>query len=167
MYMLMVIFSLVNLKILKMSHPLMITIMMIIQTSLMTLIIGMMSQTFWMSYIMFLTFIGGLLILFIYISSMTSNKILNFNKMNLIYMIILLSLFYFYMNNIMHFINMETMKMNNFSLMMNFENNLFMSNFYNQNEMYFTILMMIYLFIMLIISMKIINLKYSPMRIKN
>nr|QLY89672.1 NADH dehydrogenase subunit 6 [Brachycentrus subnubilus] len=165
--MFMIIFSMINLKILSMSHPLMITIMMIIQTSIITMIIGLMSQTFWMSYIMFLTFIGGLLVLFIYISSLTSNKILNFNKMNLINMFILILIISWTANFFTNFNNLETMKMFNFSLMMNFENNLFMSNFYNQNELFFTIMMMIYLFLMLIISVKITNLQHSPMRIKS
>nr|YP_010586079.1 NADH dehydrogenase subunit 6 [Brachycentrus kozlovi]UZZ43815.1 NADH dehydrogenase subunit 6 [Brachycentrus kozlovi] len=166
-YMIMILFSMINLKILKMSHPLMITIFLVIQTLMITMIIGLTSQTFWMSYIMFLIFIGGLLVLFIYISSLIPNKILNFKKINIMTIITFLIFIFFIIPSFDTMINMETMKMFNFFLMMNYENNLFLSNFYNQNEMYFFILMMMYLLMSLIIAVKITNLNHNPMRIKN
>nr|UZZ43672.1 NADH dehydrogenase subunit 6 [Micrasema sp. XG-2021] len=165
MYLLMILFTLINTKILQMSHPLLITILLVMQTSLITTMIGMISQTFWMSYIMFLTFIGGLLVLFIYVSSLTSNKILNFNKNYLMIMItFMFCIMIFPLNK--NFINLEMIKFMNFSFFTNLENNLFLSNFYNMNEMYMTIMMMSYLLMVLIITIKIINLKHNPMRIK-
>nr|QLY89746.1 NADH dehydrogenase subunit 6 [Notidobia ciliaris] len=56
-------------------QPLMMVIMIILISLTICFMMGMMNSSFWFSYIMFLIFIGGLLILFIYISSLTSNKL--------------------------------------------------------------------------------------------
>nr|UJG45420.1 NADH dehydrogenase subunit 6 [Agrypnia pagetana] len=152
--------------ILNIHHPLLITIIMIIQTTIMALILGSLSTSFWMSYLMFLTFIGGMLILFIYVSSLTSNK-LNFLTTNKIILLLMMSISFFILFKI-DFLNstLEMMEFLNLNLFVNSENNLFLSNFYNKNEMYLTISLMNYLLLTLIIVTKISNLSYGPMRIK-
>nr|YP_009122991.1 NADH dehydrogenase subunit 6 [Strigamia maritima]AJK90875.1 NADH dehydrogenase subunit 6 [Strigamia maritima] len=56
-----------------MSHPVAITISIIAQTIMTALMISIMYQTPWFSYILFLIFLGGMLILFSYITSLTAN----------------------------------------------------------------------------------------------
>nr|YP_010586183.1 NADH dehydrogenase subunit 6 [Eubasilissa splendida]UZZ43945.1 NADH dehydrogenase subunit 6 [Eubasilissa splendida] len=159
-------FLIMSLLMLNLYHPLMITIIMIIQTTIMTLILGSMSTSFWMSYMMFLTFIGGMLVLFIYISSLTSNK-LNFLTFNKIFLMLMTTILFFLYFKIFFFnTNLEMNKFMTLFTYINTENTLFLSNFYNKNEMYLTILLMMYLMLTLIIVTKISNLSYGPMRIK-
>nr|YP_009000487.1 NADH dehydrogenase subunit 6 [Eubasilissa regina]AHF21728.1 NADH dehydrogenase subunit 6 [Eubasilissa regina] len=159
-------FLLMSLLLLNLHHPLIITIIMIIQTTIMTLMLGSMSTSFWMSYMMFLTFIGGMLVLFIYISSLTSNK-LNFLTVNKFFLMLISTILFFIYLKILFFnMNLEMNSFMTLFVFFNTENNLFLSNFYNKNEMYLTILLMMYLMLTLIIVTKISNLSYGPMRIK-
>nr|YP_009918958.1 NADH dehydrogenase subunit 6 [Potamophylax latipennis]QMP96538.1 NADH dehydrogenase subunit 6 [Potamophylax latipennis] len=150
---------------LNLNHPLIITIFIIIQTCMLILITGTMSYSFWMSYIMFLTFIGGLLVLFIYISSLTPNKIffLNYKKILLIFF----AFFTFTLIVQIHpmLMNLEMTPLTYDQKFINTENNLHLSNFYNKNELWMTLILMNYLLLALIISTKIILLTEGPMRI--
>nr|YP_010586638.1 NADH dehydrogenase subunit 6 [Uenoa lobata]UZZ44452.1 NADH dehydrogenase subunit 6 [Uenoa lobata] len=157
-----------NLLLVNLTHPLVITIIMILQTYLMSFIMGMMSNSFWMIYIMFLCFIGGLLILFIYISSLTPNKIFYINQFSSMIMFLMIN--FITLNILMKiypkFINLEMTMFNKFNfLMINTENSIFLWNFLNYNEIKLSMLMIIYLLITMIIVIKIVNLNLGPMRI--
>nr|YP_010586521.1 NADH dehydrogenase subunit 6 [Pseudostenophylax fumosus]UZZ44322.1 NADH dehydrogenase subunit 6 [Pseudostenophylax fumosus] len=152
---------------LNLSHPLIITIFIITQTCLLILITGIMGYSFWMSYIMFLTFIGGLLVLFIYISSLTPNKnfLLNYKKITLILLtVILMSLIINIQPIIM---NLEMTPALTSMKFMNIENTTHLANFYSKNEMWMILILMNYLLLALIISTKIILLNAGPMRISS
>nr|YP_009485770.1 NADH dehydrogenase subunit 6 [Urostylis flavoannulata]AVZ00906.1 NADH dehydrogenase subunit 6 [Urostylis flavoannulata] len=56
------------------SHPLSMTIILITQTLLISLITGMIMSTFLMSYIILIIMISGMLVLFIYMASIASNE---------------------------------------------------------------------------------------------
>lgn len=56
------------------NHPLSIGIILILQTFLFSFFAGIIMPSFWYSYILILIFLGGLLILFIYVSSIASNE---------------------------------------------------------------------------------------------
>nr|AIW06267.1 NADH dehydrogenase subunit 6 [Ephemerella sp. MT-2014] len=57
-----------------MTHPLAMGLVLLIQTCLIALLTGSLSPTFWFSYILFLVFLGGMLVLFIYMTSLASNE---------------------------------------------------------------------------------------------
>nr|YP_009667299.1 NADH dehydrogenase subunit 6 [Phryganopsyche latipennis]APQ47900.1 NADH dehydrogenase subunit 6 [Phryganopsyche latipennis] len=155
-----------NFSILFFSHPFIITLMMIIQTLFMSLIIGMMNFSFWLTYLMFLIFIGGLLILFIYISSLTPNKILHFNKIKVFIFFIFLSKIFLIFNLHFNFLNLEMLNFNNFNYFFNAENSLYLTNLFNNNELWLTLILMKFLLFTLITSIKISNFFGGPMRIK-
>nr|YP_010586196.1 NADH dehydrogenase subunit 6 [Goera fissa]UZZ43958.1 NADH dehydrogenase subunit 6 [Goera fissa] len=163
---LMMLFMMNNFWLLNLKHPLIITIFVIIQVINLTLTIGLLSYSYWMSYIMFLIFIGGLLILFIYISSLIPNKIyyLNLNKLIFITLISLIMFFFFKFQPFIF--NLEMTKFLNLIYLLNQENKNFIFNFYNNNEMYLTFMLINYLMLTLIISTKISNMMMGPMRIK-
>nr|QNE85893.1 NADH dehydrogenase subunit 6 [Potamophylax rotundipennis] len=150
---------------LNLNHPLIITIFIIIQTCILIMITGVMSYSFWMSYIMFLTFIGGLLVLFIYISSLTPNKnfFLNYKKIFTIFLAFFIFIALIQIQPIL--MNLEMTPLSYAQKFINTENNIYLSNFYNKNELWMTLILMNYLLLALIISTKIILLNEGPMRI--
>nr|YP_010326905.1 NADH dehydrogenase subunit 6 [Eligma narcissus]UNP54153.1 NADH dehydrogenase subunit 6 [Eligma narcissus] len=152
------------------NNPLSMGIMILIQTLLTCLISGMMIKTYWFSYILFLTFLGGLLVLFIYVSSIASNEIFS-NSFNLKYtflifilMIIFTSMIFF--NNIKWMNLSFNEDMTNLKLIFFFnnENKINLNKLYNNQTFLMMMMMMIYLFITLIATVKIINIFYGPLR---
>nr|YP_009446049.1 NADH dehydrogenase subunit 6 [Triuncina daii]ARA91020.1 NADH dehydrogenase subunit 6 [Triuncina daii] len=153
-----------------MNHPLSMGMMILIQTLITCLITGMMIKTYWFSYILFLVFLGGLLVLFIYVSSVASNELFYFNifskLMNFILFFLLIILMMFMMkfkwNNLIEY-NLE---MNNFfnMLFFNNENKINMNKLYNNQTSLLTIMLIIYLFINLVAVVKITNIFYGPLR---
>nr|QSH39804.1 NADH dehydrogenase subunit 6 [Theretra latreillii lucasii] len=153
------------------NHPLSMGMLILIQTLMTCLLSGMLIKTYWFSYILFLTFLGGLLVLFIYVSSIASNEMFSLsNKMKIILMSLLILMimiqFLFYKNlNWMNLINNS--EMNNLLNFMFFnnENKINLNKLYNNNFSMLMLLLIIYLFITLIAIVKITNIFYGPLRI--
>nr|ADO60598.1 NADH dehydrogenase subunit 6 [Boros schneideri] len=149
------------------SHPLSMGLILLIQTLLISLITGNFNSNFWFSYILFLILIGGMLILFIYMTSVASNEKFNFNMkimiitmMTIPVILILPSIIKFYIN-----INM----INNEILMFNNQNMIYLSTtkFINFPSNLILMFMIIYLFLTLIVVVKITNFNYGPLRQMN
>lgn len=151
------------------KHPLAIGIILVIQTLVISIIIGLISKTFWFSYILFLTFLGGILILFIYITSLASNELFFFSIkyffiITRITIIIALIIFIFDKNFIYFYLeNIEIKSINNIFIYIN-ENVLILRKLYNFPINLITIILINYLFLTLIISVKITNLYKGPLR---
>jgi NADH-ubiquinone oxidoreductase chain 6 len=56
------------------SHPVSIGLFLIVHTLVVGLFTGLFIGNFWFSYILFLVILGGVLVLFIYITSLSSNQ---------------------------------------------------------------------------------------------
>nr|APX39297.1 NADH dehydrogenase subunit 6 [Longitarsus aeneus] len=164
--MIMILMILNSILMIMLNHPLSCGMILLIQTILTTFMTGFMSLNFWYSYILFLIMIGGMLILFIYMTSIASNEKFKLNKniliLNILFMLIMLILFFidpYYNNLIMNMIDLKSsilMYKNQFSMMkyMNYPN-------------YFIMFMMIsYLFISLIAIVKITKFNYGALRQK-
>nr|ALO77692.1 NADH deshydrogenase subunit 6 [Urodontus glabratus] len=89
----------ISLIFMLLKHPLSIGTLLFMQTILVALISGPFMMSFWYSYILFLIMIGGMLILFIYMTSIASNEkfkfsktifsvVISFSSINLLFMII-------------------------------------------------------------------------------
>nr|APX39658.1 NADH dehydrogenase subunit 6 [Longitarsus parvulus] len=150
---------------LMLKHPLTCGLILLIQTILTALMTGMMSLNFWYSYILFLIMIGGMLILFIYMTSIASNEKFKFNKKFLyiyfLFLMIMTLLFLmdpFYTN----FLNM--IDLNYFP--MNLKNQFSMMKYLNYPNYFIMMMMMIYLFITLIAIVKITKFNYGALRQK-
>nr|UDU84888.1 NADH dehydrogenase subunit 6 [Archips sp. 2019HN00066] len=154
------------------NHPLSMGLMILIQTIFTCLLSGMMINTYWFSYILFLTFLGGLLVLFIYVSSIASNEIFknNFFFMKIMifcsFMIILISMFTFNKLNLLNsFFNNEMENFFNYNnLFFNNENKINLSKLYNNQTFLMMMMMIIYLFITLVAVVKITNIFHGPLR---
>nr|UAT98089.1 NADH dehydrogenase subunit 6 [Kentrochrysalis streckeri] len=155
------------------NHPLSMGLMILIQTMLTCMLSGMMIKTYWFSYILFLTFLGGLLVLFIYVSSIASNEL--FNLSNNMKIIIIMFSILLIINQIMFMKNLNWMNLNNNSEMDKFfnmfwfnnENKINLNKLYNNQSSLLMFLLIIYLFITLIAVVKITNIFYGPLRTSN
>nr|UFZ13879.1 NADH dehydrogenase subunit 6 [Neochauliodes latus] len=148
-----------------MNHPLAMGLILLIQTILISLITGFMLQTFWFSYILFLILLGGMLVLFIYMTSLASNELFSFSMKSLLMNFILMTfmmiimMIYIPYNNLL---NLDMTKFNNYSLYT--ENNIELLKLYNFPTMNLTLMLVSYLFLTLIIVVKITNINQGPLR---
>nr|YP_010852948.1 NADH dehydrogenase subunit 6 [Darpa inopinata]WGM81101.1 NADH dehydrogenase subunit 6 [Darpa inopinata] len=159
------------------KHPLSMGLMILIQTLLICLISGLYIYTYWFSYILFLTFLGGLLVLFIYVSSIASNELFSFSFNNKMLLMMLLLLFMLLLIMMLNFFDFEWMnlmfnlfEMNNFSnylMFINNNNNINLTKLYNKQTYFLMMMMIIYLFITLVVVIKITNIFYGPLRMTN
>nr|ALP86171.1 NADH dehydrogenase subunit 6 [Apocheima cinerarius] len=155
------------------NHPLSIGLMILFQTLLMCMLSGMLIKTYWFSYILFLTFLGGLLVLFIYVSSIASNEMFNlsFNikmMMMMSLMLISISQIYLFMFENMNWMNLSNNINDNDNFMdmlfFNNENKINLNKLYNNHTYMIMMMLVIYLFISLVAIVKITNIFYGPLR---
>nr|AWD29439.1 NADH dehydrogenase subunit 6 [Anopheles gambiae]AWD29543.1 NADH dehydrogenase subunit 6 [Anopheles gambiae]AWD29790.1 NADH dehydrogenase subunit 6 [Anopheles gambiae] len=156
----------------QMKHPLSMGLMLLIQTFLTCLITGIYVKSFWFSYVLFLIFLGGMLILFIYVTSLSSNEMFTMSFKLTMFSLVLFSLsmvFFFILDKTLieqFIINME---MEKFSM----TNNLINENILSLNKMYnfptnlITLLLINYLFLTLLVTVKITKKFYGPLRPMN
>nr|AQM39912.1 NADH dehydrogenase subunit 6 [Deflorita sp. ZJZ-2017] len=151
-------------------HPLTMTLIMVLQTLLIALITSTMITSFWFAYILFLVFLGGMLVLFIYIASLASNEMFNpimkplliiFSSIMLIIILnnLLLdsSLLYLIHNN------SDMQNLNNYGTYSN-ESSYLVTKLYNTPTKILTLSLVIYLLLTLIIVVKITDIFSGPLR---
>nr|AYR05280.1 NADH dehydrogenase subunit 6 [Coleoptera sp. ACP-2013] len=149
-----------------MSHPISMGSILLIQTMMICFLTGFFNLNFWFSYILFLVMIGGMLILFIYMTSTASNEKFKFS-MNMILLTLslfmLITMFYLFTDNysISQFSTNLNLQFNNKMLIFS------LSKFFNYPMNNFILMMMIYLLITLIAIVKITNYKFGPLRQKS
>lgn len=141
---------------------------LLIQTILVSIISGLITKTFWFSYILFLVFLGGILVLFIYVTSLASNEIFTFSSKILIssisiFFIILISLYFIDKRILLNYSNIEIQSISNLNSYI-IENSLSLNKLYNYPTNLLTILLINYLLITLIAVVKITNLFKGPLR---
>nr|QUV75324.1 NADH dehydrogenase subunit 6 [Nebria ingens riversi] len=153
------------------NHPMSMGLILLIQTILITLISGMFSYSYWFSYILFLVMIGGMLILFIYMTSLASNEMFNFSS-KMLYLMMMMIFFMMIIYTMLDYMMINPILKN--SNLMEMFNNMFLKNeniislnqIYNKPNNLLTLMLMNYLFLTLIIVVKITNIKYGPLRQK-
>nr|QNP10081.1 NADH dehydrogenase subunit 6 [Ochthebius perpusillus] len=152
-----------SLMFLFMIHPLSMGMILLLQTITVALITGMLNFNYWFSYILFLIMIGGMLVLFIYMTSVASNEKFKFN--NMIMIMTISSMMMMMIMNML--IDNFFIMMNNYSSKLNSTSNyLMLSKFFNTPTNMIMFLMIIYLFITLIAVVKITDFKLGPLRQK-
>nr|QXT44255.1 NADH dehydrogenase subunit 6 [Alyscotermes sp. CIVT287] len=146
----------------QMKHPLAMGMMLLMQTTMVCVISGTMYSSFWFSYILFLIMIGGMLVLFMYMTSLASNEMFSpSNKMLSITLMMMLPLMYM-MPNVT---NNKEMNTHNSML----ENDILTSTtvMYNQMMGTMTTLLVLYMLMTLIVVVNIINVSKGPLRQMN
>nr|YP_009729779.1 NADH dehydrogenase subunit 6 [Copris tripartitus]QHW07557.1 NADH dehydrogenase subunit 6 [Copris tripartitus] len=151
-----------SLFIMTLKHPLSMGVTLLIQSIMISLITGFFNLNYWYSYILFLIMIGGMLVLFIYMTSIAPNEQfypsikLSIITMFLIFitLISLLTLDYYFFN------------LNNINELMttNFYFNLSLNKYFNSPNILVTFMIIIYLFITLLAVVKITDFKKGMLR---
>nr|YP_010626035.1 NADH dehydrogenase subunit 6 [Inocellia cheni]WBK02794.1 NADH dehydrogenase subunit 6 [Inocellia cheni] len=161
LYIILMLSILITMNIVKMKHPLIMGFLLIIQTLLISLITGFINNLFWFSYILFIIMIGGMMILFIYMTSLASNEKYNFSSsfffMNFMVLMMMILLLLIIDPFIFNLINMNNEK----SIILN------LNKLYNLNSKNITLMSIIYLLFTLITVIKITNKNLGPLRQKN
>nr|YP_010478439.1 NADH dehydrogenase subunit 6 [Orosius sp.]UVI59883.1 NADH dehydrogenase subunit 6 [Orosius sp.] len=142
----------------SMKTPMSLGVLLLMMTTLSTILISLIAASAWMPMIMFLMLIGGLLILFMYMSSIASNEKFNSNIK-----LLFLSMFIFilpYENLMSEFINNEllesTMTLESISMI----------KIYNKKTFMITIMLFLYLLLSMIVVTKITKIFKGPLRSK-
>nr|YP_010166657.1 NADH dehydrogenase subunit 6 [Leconectes striatellus]QRV62748.1 NADH dehydrogenase subunit 6 [Leconectes striatellus] len=153
------------------NHPMSMGLILMIQTMTIALITGFYSLSLWFSYILFLIMLGGMLILFMYMTSLASNEKFKFSKkLTMIMMIMVLMLVMISMMNenpIYLFIKTpQTLEFMNEIIMMKNENINSLMMMYNKPNFLITIMMINYLFLTLVAVVKITQSNQGPLRQK-
>nr|YP_006576001.1 NADH dehydrogenase subunit 6 [Tropisternus sp. BYU-CO166]ACZ58515.1 NADH dehydrogenase subunit 6 [Tropisternus sp. BYU-CO166] len=154
-----------SISITMVNHPLSMGLILLMQVICVSLTTSLMSSNFWFSYVLFLIMIGGMLVLFAYMTSIASNEKFNYsNKLIIMLAMIMIPTIIATMIGdwtIMDYQNFNLEKIDNFQFdltltkMMNFPQNMLL------------LAMILYLFIALIAVVKISNVKFGPLRQTN
>nr|QSZ78299.1 NADH dehydrogenase subunit 6 [Leptocimbex yanniae] len=145
--------------------PLSMGLLLLVQTVLISVNSGILSTSFWFSYILFMIMIGSMLVLFIYISSLTSNLKFKLNKKKFFFnLIMILFLFYFFKQLNSYW----TMNYMNFNFIDNWENNQFikisLKKMFSYPNYKILMIMINYMLLTLFIVVKIIKINKGPLR---
>nr|YP_009654768.1 NADH dehydrogenase subunit 6 [Cloresmus pulchellus]QCI09323.1 NADH dehydrogenase subunit 6 [Cloresmus pulchellus] len=143
---------------LVLKHPLGMGITIIAQTMIIAMMTGLMLKSFWFSYIIVITMLSGMLVLFIYMASVASNE-----KFNMSYKLITMSVMLALTSLILQMI------MNEQNEFMNIEastEKLSLNVMFNCKFKMITITMVLYLLFTMITVSFIVNISEGPLRMK-
>nr|ALF04111.1 NADH dehydrogenase subunit 6 [Styloperla sp. YZD-2015] len=156
----------------QMNHPLAMGLMLLIQTLTICLLTGLSTVSFWFSYILFLVFLGGLLVLFIYVTSLASNEMFSLSTSTILYIMISLLvvipiLLFSDMSSWLTMINNNDMLNLPSITLYQEESHMSLMKLYNQPTSIITLMLITYLFLTLIAVVKITAISSGPLRQKN
>nr|YP_009590120.1 NADH dehydrogenase subunit 6 [Magicicada septendecula]YP_009590133.1 NADH dehydrogenase subunit 6 [Magicicada tredecula]AWV83715.1 NADH dehydrogenase subunit 6 [Magicicada tredecula]QBM09105.1 NADH dehydrogenase subunit 6 [Magicicada septendecula]QBM09118.1 NADH dehydrogenase subunit 6 [Magicicada septendecula]QBM09131.1 NADH dehydrogenase subunit 6 [Magicicada septendecula]QBM09144.1 NADH dehydrogenase subunit 6 [Magicicada septendecula] len=152
---------LLSMNFIFMKHPLSMGSILLMQTMLTSIICMFYMNSYFFSYILFLVFIGGMLILFMYMSSIASNEKFYFSMKLLI-----LNMIIWILIMIMNTISFKMDSINKLLEMNNLFDSFMIKKLYMFPSGMMTIMLVIYLLFTLIVVVNIISIKLSPLRSK-
>nr|YP_010936674.1 NADH dehydrogenase subunit 6 [Callistethus plagiicollis]WKW91643.1 NADH dehydrogenase subunit 6 [Callistethus plagiicollis] len=148
------------------THPLSMGMMLLMQTIVMALTMGFFNINFWYSYILFLIMIGGMLVLFIYMTSVASNEKFQFSvKLTIMVTLLTATMFFIIMMMDPYFSDINsvyTETVHNYKTY-----NMSFSKYMSYPNIVIMYTMIIYLLITLIAVVKITQIESGPLRQTN
>nr|AUJ22061.1 NADH dehydrogenase subunit 6 [Chonosia crassipennis] len=152
-----------NLMFMMTKHPISMGCVLLMQTILASLLCGMSMKLYLFSYILFLIFVGGMLILFMYMSSIASNeKFYSLNVMMFLIMYVISYMIVMYTSN-----KLDDNSLNDNIMLLNPYINFMMEKLYMFPSGMLTLMIVIYLLFTLIVVSNIVGIKFSPLRSYN
>nr|YP_011001024.1 NADH dehydrogenase subunit 6 [Dardanus hessii]WPN85847.1 NADH dehydrogenase subunit 6 [Dardanus hessii] len=154
----------------SLTHPLAVGLVLLFQTILVSVVVGLFSMTYWFSYILFLIFLGGMLVLFIYVASLASNEQFMLNKSFILFFFFAAFLSFclmlidpMFLSSSMNFLS-STLS----GYYINLSNNkMMMSVIYDTPTASFTFFIISYLLLTLFVVVNIMISSTAPLRSKN
>nr|YP_010310371.1 NADH dehydrogenase subunit 6 [Daclera levana]UMY75906.1 NADH dehydrogenase subunit 6 [Daclera levana] len=141
------------------NHPISMGINIILFTIIVAMMSGMLLGSFWYSYILMITMLSGMLVLFIYMASVASNEKFKTPIKLIMFSVIILMIgvtFSLLKENFHNEININTI-MSTEVMSLNF--------LFNMKHKYLTMMMVIYLFFSMAVISFIVNISEGPLRI--
>nr|YP_010546134.1 NADH dehydrogenase subunit 6 [Plesionika edwardsii]UYG50024.1 NADH dehydrogenase subunit 6 [Plesionika edwardsii] len=157
----------ISLMFTSMTHPLAMGFTLLTQTILICLTAGLLSKFMWFSYILFLIFLGAMLVLFIYVASLASNESFSLSAPSAA-MLGAMSAFlplFMLMDPLVPLVKQTIEKSfltANFTLSTTQYN---LSAIYNPSSMTLTLFIILYLLLTLIVVVKITSSFFGPLRV--
>nr|WNH42625.1 NADH dehydrogenase subunit 6 [Neoperla caeleps] len=155
----------------RITHPLAMGLTLLIQTLIICLTTGLLVHSFWFSYILFLVFLGGLLVLFIYVTTLASNEMFSLapSAFSMLSLFGLLSiLIYIFLDPLMSPLNLKGLDSSSTLLTFSTEESTpTLMKLYNNPTNLITLMLALYLFLTLIAVVQITKISYGPLRQKN
>nr|YP_010286770.1 NADH dehydrogenase subunit 6 [Halticus minutus]UKT60751.1 NADH dehydrogenase subunit 6 [Halticus minutus] len=156
----------VNMLFMMSNHPMSMGLMILIQTTIISLMSSIIMKSSWLSFMLMITMISGLMVLFMYMSSSTPNKkflITSKSILTTMYIILLMILLFLYLENKMiindNYFMMEMMDFKTLSTQS-------LMKIYTSKNSILTIIIVSYLFFTMIISTLLVNIEEGPMQMK-
>nr|WNL53845.1 NADH dehydrogenase subunit 6 [Termes sp. B MLW-2023a] len=143
----------------QMKHPMAMGLMLLMQTTMVCIISGTMYSSFWFSYILFMIMIGGMLVLFMYMTSLASNEMFSPSNKMLVATMTTLPITLYIMPT-----PTNNKEMNMHETMMENEITTTTTVMYNQMMGIMTTLLVLYMLLTLIVVVNIINVSKGPLR---
>ncbi|YP_009370132.1 NADH dehydrogenase subunit 6 (mitochondrion) [Macrosteles quadrilineatus] len=140
-----------------MKTPMSMGVMLLMQTIMATMLTSKIMLSSWISMVMFLMLVGGLLILFMYMSSIASNE-----KFKMNYKMFMLFIIMFVPTEEL----MSEIQINENEIYMSKNEMLTFMKMYNKKTMMITIMVFIYMLLTMIIVTKIVKINKGPLRAK-
>nr|ATI10831.1 NADH dehydrogenase subunit 6 [Cryptophyllium tibetense] len=148
-----------NMMFMLMKHPLSMGITIMMQTMIVSMMSGMMFKSFWFSYILFLMYIGGMMIMFIYMTSLMPNMMFSMKYKTIIVIIMTMTLMYYMMNKYQQMSNMDMNQTN--------EQNMMLIKMHMNPSNYNTIMLAMYLMYTMITVYNMTEYKKGTLKLKN
>nr|YP_010535867.1 NADH dehydrogenase subunit 6 [Anaedus unidentatus]UYB79079.1 NADH dehydrogenase subunit 6 [Anaedus unidentatus] len=149
-----------TLTFLFMNHPLSMGLLLLLQTLITSFITSNMYMNFWYSYILMLIMIGGMLILFIYMTSIASNEKFSLKPKTLLMIPISIMISFMFQKNLNFLFNssetVKTLSINKFLIPM--------IKFLNFPNIIILLFIIIFLFVILVATVKISKKTKGPLR---
>nr|AEX32639.1 NADH dehydrogenase subunit 6 [Alvinocaris longirostris]WQG15276.1 NADH dehydrogenase subunit 6 [Alvinocaris longirostris] len=151
----------------RMLHPLAMGTTLLLQTVMICVTAGLSTSSMWFSYILFLIFLGAMLVLFIYVASLASNEAFSISAT----LTIIVSLMFFLSSMLWLFdplvpllktcIESSFLETSQFL----FSTQSTLSMIYNPSSMNLTLFIILYLLLTLIVVVKITSTFFGPLRL--
>nr|QXT45731.1 NADH dehydrogenase subunit 6 [Epeorus dayongensis] len=155
---------------LTMTHPLAMGLILLCQTLLISMMTGLIAPSFWFSYILFLVFLGGMLVLFIYVTSLASNEMFSISAQTMVMSFIMISLIlvFTWLNDPTLWLTPNSFDQTNIIDWTAPQPTLnLLIKLYNNPTHLLTLLLVLYLFLTLVAVVTITQIFQGPLRSKN
>nr|AJF94304.1 NADH dehydrogenase subunit 6 [Corizus sp. 'albomarginatus'] len=159
MYMLLTMMMTLAIIFMRLNHPISMGITIIMQTLTICMISGMLMGMFWFSYLIMITMLSGMLVLFIYMASVASNEKF-FPSLKLTFLSMMMMMAGLFME--INFINWnEFMKM----MTMIPTESISLTSLFNMKLKFVTITMVMFLLFTMFTVSLIVNISEGPLRV--